>query len=77
MPLSLMLYNPVQHNYVKKTVMFSGLLCTLHTVSKTTEIEERCPIKRRKDKNNNNKKKKKKPLKQLTAIPRAVLVKKR
>ena len=49
-PLSLMLYNPVQHNYVKKIVKFSGLLCTLHTVFKTTEIEERCPIKRRKEK---------------------------
>ena len=61
MPLSLMLYNPEQHNHVKKIVMFSGLLCTLHTVFKTTEIEERCPIKRRKEKKrtNNNKKKKK------------------
>ena len=39
MPLNLMLYNPVQHNYVKKIVMFSCLLCTLHTVSKTTEFE--------------------------------------
>ena len=57
-PLSLMLYNPVQHNYVKKIVMFSGLPCTLHTVSKTTEIEERCPIKWGKKRNNNNKKKK-------------------
>ena len=45
-----MLYNPEQHNHVKKIVMFSGLLCTLHTVFKTTEIEERCPIKRRKEK---------------------------
>ena len=50
MPLNFMLYNPVQHNYVKKIVMFSGLLCTSHTVSKTTKIEERCPIKRRKEK---------------------------
>ena len=50
MPLNLMLYNLVQHNYVKKIVMFSCLLCTLHTVSKTTEIEERFPIKRRKEK---------------------------
>ena len=74
-----MLYNPEQHNHVKKIVMFSGLLCTLHTVFKTTEIEERCPIKRRKEKKrtNNNKKNKKKPLKQLTAMPRAVLVKRR
>ena len=50
MPLSLMLYNPEQHNHVKKIVMFSGLLCTLHIVSKTTKIEERFPIKRRKEK---------------------------
>ena len=49
-PLSLMLYNPVQNNYVKKIVMFSCLLCTLHIVYKMTEIEERCPIKRRKEK---------------------------
>ena len=38
--------------------MYSCLLCTLDTVSKTTEIEERCPIKRGKKRNNNNKKKK-------------------
>ena len=50
MPLNLMLYNPVQHNYVKKIVKFSCLLCTLHTVSKTTEFEERSSIKKREEK---------------------------